>query len=361
MKFDLVSLGDHLPNPHTGRYTETQAERFAFYVEQGIAAERLGFNAYWLGEHHCSDYIVSSPQMLLAAIAVQTSRIKLGTAVSLLPNNDPVRLAEDFATLDLLSKGRAQIGFGSGFTEHTFKLFGQDLNEVDALCAENLALLQKIWTERTVTWSGRFRAPIDNLEFQPRTFTGGVLPIHRATATSLDTARAAGAAGQKLMCMTVAGRFVDCKPVADAYREAYDKAGHDPAGREVAALAYIFLQPDGDAARETWFPYRDNYRAFTRALTGAKGLSKGIKDYYAKMGAAKLASREADFAGSPGEIVEKILWAHDEMGGFDRLIVMSDMGGLPPALLFETLEMISADVMPNVHAALDDANSVAAE
>ena len=163
MKFDLVSLGDHLHDPHTGRYSETQVERFALWVDEGVLAERLGFHAYWMGEHHCSDYIVSSPQMLLAAVAGRTERILLGTAVSLLPNNDPVRLAEDFASLDLLSQGRAQIGFGSGFTEHTFQLFGQDLSRVAELSAENLDLLQRIWTEDRVTWSGQFRPPIDDM------------------------------------------------------------------------------------------------------------------------------------------------------------------------------------------------------
>ena len=348
MKFDLVSLGDHLPDPHTGEYNESQAERFQFWADEGVAAERLGFHAYWLGEHHCSDYIVSSPQMLLAAIAGRTESILLGTAVSLLPNNDPVRLAEDFASLDLLSQGRAQIGFGSGFTEHTFQLFGQDISKVTELCEENLELLQLIWNEERVTWSGKFRPSIDDMRFQPRTLSGRALPIHRATATSIDTARAAGAAGHKLMCMTVAGLFKDCGPLADAYREAYHKAGHPPEGCEVAALAYVFLDEDGDRARETWAPYRDNYRAFTKALTSKRGLAKGIKEYYEKMGAEKLASREGDFAGSPSEIVERILWGHDQMGGFDRLIVMSDMGGLPAQPLFETLEMFSAEVMPRV-------------
>lgn len=362
MKFDLVSLGDHLPDPHTGDYNETQAERFQLWVEEGVLAERLGFHAYWLGEHHCSDYIVSSPQMLLAAIAGRTERILLGTAVSLLPNNDPVRLAEDFASLDLLSNGRAQIGFGSGFTEHTFQLFGQDLSQVDELCRENLDLLQRIWNEEQVTWSGQFRAPIDDMKFQPRTFSGHALPIHRATATSVDTARAAGEAGHKLMCMTVAGLFRDCGPLAEAYREAYHKAGHPPDGCEVAALAYVFLDADGDRARETWAPYRDNYRAFTRALTSKRGLAKGIKQYYEKLGADKLAAREGDFAGSPSEIAEKILWGYDQMGGFDRLIIMSDMGGLGRGPLFETLEMFSAEVMPAVrrNMASDETSAVAA-
>ena len=102
MKFDLLSLGDHLPDPHTRRYNETQTERYRFWTELGVRGEVLGYDAFWIGEHHCTDYIVSSPQMVLAAIASRTSHISLGTAVSLLPTNDPVRLAEDFLTFHLV-------------------------------------------------------------------------------------------------------------------------------------------------------------------------------------------------------------------------------------------------------------------
>ena len=143
------------------------------WVDVGVHAEKLGFSGIFFGEHHCSSYIISSPQMILAAIAPQTSRIALGTAVSLLPNNDPVRLAEDFATLDLLSNGRAEIGFGSGFTEHTFRLFGQDLARSKEISDENLDLLQKLWRERQLDWSGRYRASIHESELQPRTLRVG--------------------------------------------------------------------------------------------------------------------------------------------------------------------------------------------
>src|ERR1700692_389436 len=110
MKIDYITLGDHLPDPVTGRYHETQAQRHRMWVDVGVHIEKLGFSGLFLGEHHCSNYIISSPQMILAAIATQTREMALGTAVSLLPNNDPVRLAEDFATFDLLSNGRAEIG-----------------------------------------------------------------------------------------------------------------------------------------------------------------------------------------------------------------------------------------------------------
>ncbi len=116
MRFDVVSLGDHLPDPNRRHYNQTQCDRYQTLVQMGLRAEELGFGGIWLGEHHASDYIVPAPQMILAAIAAGTRRIRLGSGVSLLPNSDPVRLAEEFAMLDLFSKGRAEIGFGSGIT-----------------------------------------------------------------------------------------------------------------------------------------------------------------------------------------------------------------------------------------------------
>ncbi len=352
MKFDLITLGDHLPDPHTQRYHETQAERHRMWVDLGVHAEEAGFEAVWLGEHHCSDYIVPSPQMLLAAIAVRTRRVRLGTAVSILPNNDPVRLAEDFATLDLLSTGRAEIGFGSGFTEHTFRLFGQDLNQSDQISAENLELIQKLWNEREIHWEGKFRAPIHDLQVEPRTFSGRAIPISRATATSAAVARDAGRSGHKLMLMTVAGRFADAKPLAAAYREAYRAAGHDPAGMNVSAIAYVYVQRDGRRAREFWHPYRDNYRAFTRALTQAKGLTRGLRELYASLPTEVMAEREGDFCGDPAEVLDKILWAHEQMGGFDTLICYFDLGGIARADTFASIDLFAESVMPAADAAL---------
>jgi len=352
VKFDLISLGDHLPDPHTGRYNDTQAERYRMWVDLAVHAEQLGFDGVWFGEHHCSDYVISSPQMVLAATAMLTRRIRLGTAVSLLPNNDPVRLAEDFATLDLLSLGRAEIGFGSGFTEHTFKLFGQDIGASAEMSAENLDLIQKLWNEREINWEGRFRSPIHESALEPRTFSGRAIPINRATATSVNVARDAGRSGHRLMIMTVAGRFSDAKPLAAAYREAYLAAGNDPAEMSVAAIVYVHIRPDGDKAREFWFPYRNNYRAFTRALTSSKGLTKGLRELYKTLPTEMMAAREGDFCGSPGEIIERIFWAYEQMGGFDKLVAYFDLGGMARAEATAAMDLYAEAVMPVIKAEL---------
>ncbi len=351
VKFDLIMLGDHLPDPHTHRYHESQAERHRMWIDLGVHAEELGFDAVWMGEHHASDYIVPSPQMILAAMAMRTRRVRLGTAVSILPNNDAVRLAEDFATLDLLSEGRAEVGFGAGFTEHTFRLFGQDIEQSDAISAENLALIQKLWNESEVHWEGRFRPPIQGLTIEPRTHSGRALPISRATAASIEIARAAGRAGHRLMLMTVVRSFADAKPLAAAYREAYREAGHDPAGMKVSGIAYVYVHRDGRRAREFWNPYRDNYRAFARALTRVRGLTRGLRELYATI-PDLMGAREGDFCGEPAELTDRILRAYEDMGGFDSFIGYFDLGGLSRADTFASVDLYAESVMPAVNAAL---------
>lgn len=357
MKFDLLSLGDHLPDPHTGRYLDSQSDRHLLWADLGVYAEQVGFDGFWLGEHHASDYILSCPQMVLAAVATRTQRIRLGTGISLLPNHDPVRLAEDFATLDLLSRGRAEIGFGSGITEHTFRLFGQNVADSQGLSEENLELIQLLWNERRVDWSGRYRTPIEATELQPRTFSGRAIPINRAVATNEATAREAGLAGHKLMCMTIAGPMELAGRLAEVYRAAYREAGHDPAGMSVAAIARLHVQPDGERARAFWKPYFDCYLEFSRTLVTTRGATAGVRR------AIEIASAQppapADrydgfpaLCGSPEELTDWILRGYDQMGGFDRFIGYFDLGGLPRQATFDAVTLFAEEVIPAVRAAL---------
>jgi alkanesulfonate monooxygenase SsuD/methylene tetrahydromethanopterin reductase-like flavin-dependent oxidoreductase (luciferase family) len=348
MKFDYITLGDHLPDPHSGRYNETQAERHRMWIDMAVQSEALGFSGVMFGEHHCSDYIISAPHMLLAAVAARTSRIRLGTAVSLLPNNDPVRLAEDFATLDLISNGRAEIGFGSGLTLHTFNLFGQNIENSAEMSAENLELLEKLWNENDISWTGKHRASIHDTALEPRTFSGRAIPISRATASSLTTAEHAGRSGHKLMLLTIAGNPANFRPLADAYRAAYRAAGHDPAGMSVAMSAYCHVQPDAARAKAFWSPYIANYRAFAKALTDAKGLSKGVREAYAKAGASRDGDTErwADFVGDPATIIDKIHQGHDMLGGADRMLCYFDAGGLSHQDSLKSLQMFAQHIIP---------------
>jgi len=349
VKFDIISLGDHLRDPHSGQYNESQEERFHMWVELGVRAEALGFDAIWFGEHHCSDYIISSPQLLLAAIASRTSRIRLGTAVSLLPNNDPLRLAEDFATLDMLSRGRAEIGFGSGITEHTFRLFGQDVRDSGALAKENMKLLLALWNHESIDWEGQFRAPIHDSRLEPRTRSGKALPINRATATSVDTAREAGRAGYRLMVMANLNGFAAARPIADAYREEYAKAGHDPANMSVSAPVYMHVRRDGEDARNFWRPYIGSYRTFVKALASSKGATRSLGEALVNPRLADQGFLETDFVGSPDEVAEKALQADRAIGGLDHMLCYFDAGGISKDDCFDSVDLFANEVIPRVN------------
>jgi alkanesulfonate monooxygenase SsuD/methylene tetrahydromethanopterin reductase-like flavin-dependent oxidoreductase (luciferase family) len=349
LRFDYFSLGDHLPDPHTGQYHETQAGRHRMWVELGVRAEELGFSGVFFGEHHGSSYVVSAPHMLLAAVAARTNRVRLGTAVTLLPTSDPVRLAEDFATLDALSDGRAEIGLGTGITEHTFRLFGRPVEHAGELSAEHLELLQRLWNEPRVSWSGVRRSPFEDFEMQPRTSTGRAIPIHRATATSLATAEQAGKAGHKLMVMTIVGSFAAARPLTEAYRAAYRASGHDPAGMGVTAVAYVHVHNDGAYARSHWPPYLRAYRQFVGGLTMSKGATQGIRAVAAaNPGVDPLGEREADFVGDPARVKDQILAAHDAAGGFDNLLCYFDVGGLSHAETDAAMTLFADKVMPDL-------------
>lgn len=349
MRFDYFSLGDHLPDPHTGVFHESQAERHRMWVDLGVHAETLGFSGVFLGEHHGSSYVLSAPHMLLAAVAGRTTRVRLGTAVTLLPTSDPVRIAEDFATLDVLSGGRAEIGLGTGITEHTFQLFGRSVEHAAALSAENLELLQRLWTEPRVTWKGGHRPAFDDFELQPRTVSGRSIPIHRATATSVATAEQAGQAGHRLMVMTIVGTFAGARPLIEAYRSAYRNAGHDPAGMGVTAVAYVNVQRDGARAHEVWPPYLRAYRAFVGGLTMSKGATQGVRKAAAANPALDpLAPREADFVGDPASVKDQIRAANEAAGGFDNLLCYFDVGGLSRSDTQASMELFAESVIPEL-------------
>lgn len=347
MQFDMLSLGDHLPDPHTGEYSENQTQRYQMWADLGVAAEKLGFSRVLFGEHHGSDYICPAPQMVLASIAGRTNRIGLGTAVSLLPNIDPLRVAEDFAILDALSNGRAEIGFGSGFTEDAFRLFGQDMADSDALAAENLALIEKLWREKSVTWSGRFRASLENFHPEPRTVSGRPIPISRATAGSIQTAEAAARAGHKLMLFTAFGDFSRVRPIAAAYREAFQRANHLGLLPSVAVVAYVHVRPDNEEALAFWKPYATNYRSFTARLAD-RGMTKGVRAAFDAVGEQdRYSERPADFVGSPAAVIDKIGKADEEVGGFDHLMCYFDVGGLSRRHTEASMELFAHAVMPH--------------
>ena len=226
MELGLYSFADRTADPETGR-SVTEQQRLADLLEEIELADQLGLDVFGVGEHHRPDFIVSSPAVVLAAAAARTQRIRLTSAVTVLSSDDPVRVFQDFATLDLLSGGRAEIMAGRGSFIESFPLFGYDLGHYDELFAEKLELLLALRASERVTWSGRHRAPIDDLAVYPRPLQDP-LPVWVAVGGNPESALRAGALGLPMALAIIGGMPERFAPFAELHRRAAQQAGHDP-------------------------------------------------------------------------------------------------------------------------------------
>jgi alkanesulfonate monooxygenase SsuD/methylene tetrahydromethanopterin reductase-like flavin-dependent oxidoreductase (luciferase family) len=356
VEFDVLSLGDHIPAPGRDTYGDTQSDRHLLWVEMGRMTEELGFRGFVLGEHHDSEYILSTPHMVLAAVAAQTSRIRLGTGISLLANADAVRFAENFAALDLLSRGRAEIGIGSGIEDSVFRVFGQDAEMRYPMMREKLELIRRLWSEEEVDWEGEFRTPLKGFSLQPKTFSRKSLPVLRATG-SIDTATEVGVAGDKIMLPTMLGSFDRLKAANMAYKDAYRRAGHDPAQMCTAGVAYVYVAEDSDEAEAYFSPHADNYQA----MVGREFTKHIMNPAIANLTLTRqMRVMDLAYCGTPEEVAQGIINASDSVGGMERIMVMFDMGGLPADKVRSSMTLFAEQVVPIVNAASVTSDLVAA-
>jgi alkanesulfonate monooxygenase SsuD/methylene tetrahydromethanopterin reductase-like flavin-dependent oxidoreductase (luciferase family) len=343
LEIGLLSLGDCLADPATGE-RPSPAARHRAIVEEAVHAEALGFDSVWLGEHHFCDYVLAAPPVVLAAIAARTSRVRLGTGVTLVANLDPVRVAEDYATLDAISDGRVELVAGRGILVDTYEAFGQKPDQSRDRFHENVSLLRRLWSETDVTWSGRFRPPLDRVTLEPRPVQSPHPPIWIAGGSSLHSVDLAAELGLPLMLPSVLAPALDFAPLVERYRRRFAAAGHDPAAARVGCCHHVHVQRDSQTARSSWKPYYENYLRFVdrvwsrRELIHAK--AKVDLDY------ERLLERVA-ICGSPAEVVDRIAAAR-EILGLDVHLAMFDLGGLPPANVARAMELYAADVAPQL-------------
>ena len=343
MQLGLLSLGDCLPDPTTG-VRPSAAERHRAIVDEAVLAEALGFESVWLGEHHFCDYVLAAPPVVLAAIAARTERIRLGTAVTLLANLDPVRAAEDYATVDAISDGRVELVAGRGILVDTYEAFGQKPDESRERFRENVVLLRRLWSETGVSWSGRFRAPLDAVTVEPRPVQTPHPPIWIGGGSSLHSVDLAAELGLPLMLPSVLAPALHFAPLALRYRERFAAAGHDPAAARVGCCHHLHVRRDAREAREAWRPYYLNYLRFVdrvwarRELVHAK--AKVDLDY------DRLVESVA-ICGSPAEVVDRIAGARETLG-LDVHLSMFDLGGLAPGEVRRAMELFAAEVAPQL-------------
>jgi probable LLM family oxidoreductase len=339
MEIGIYTLADIGPDPHTGKSVSAQ-QRIKEMIEAAKLAEEAGLDVFGVGEHHRLDYAVSATPVVLAAIAQVTKRIKLTSATTVLSTVDPVRLFEDFATLDLVSDGRAEIIAGRGAFVESFPLFGFDTNDYDELFSEHLDLFLKLNENEKITWDGQFRSPLRNAEISPRPVQKQ-LPIWVGVGGTLESAARAGRLGVGMAIAMLGGDPLRFMPLVEAYQSAGIKAGHEHQDLKMCVTGHGYISKTTQQAKDEYYPYYSNYWSYVNRQRGM-GFRMTRADYEQMSG-----PDTALFVGSPQQIVEKILRQY-ELFGHKRFIAQIDIGGLPFHKVAEGIELLATEVAPIV-------------
>jgi probable LLM family oxidoreductase len=341
IEFGLYTFVENTPD-RTGA-TLAPRERMANLLEEAALADQVGIDVFGIGEHHRADYLASTPAVVLAAIAARTTRIRLNSAVTVLSSDDPVRVFQEFATLDLLSNGRAEIIAGRGSFIESFPLFGYELHDYDALFSEKLELLMKLRTEERVTWQGQFRAPLDDQPVFPRPVQDPI-PLWIAVGGTPQSVVRAATLGLPMALAIIGGspeRFV---PYTDLYREAWQKAGRDPSTLQLSINSHGFIADSTAAAAEAAFhPYMYQMGKIGRE----RGWPPPTKHQYD----AERSPKGAILIGDPQAVIDKILWEH-ELFGMTRFTIQFSVGSMPHREMLRSIELYGTVVAPAVRKAL---------
>jgi probable LLM family oxidoreductase len=351
MELGIYTFAERRPDPRTGELV-TASQRLRDLLEEIALADQVGLDVFGVGEHHRPDFVVSAPAVVLAAAATRTSRIRLTSAVTVLSSDDPVRVFQQFATLDLLSGGRAEIMAGRGSFIESFPLFGYDLQQYDALFAEKLELLLTLRESERVTWSGRHRPAINGLGIYPQPVQQP-LPIWVAVGGTPESAIRAGGLGLPMALAIIGGMPERFATFADLHRRAAERAGHDPARLPLGINSHGFIADTSQAAADEFFPV---YAAAMNAIgreRGWSGLTRADFD-------ASRSLRGANFVGSPQEVVDKILFQH-EIFHHQRFLLQVSVGTLPHRSVLRAIELFGTVVAPQIRKALGTAQAAAPE
>ena len=343
MQIGVFTFAETRLDPETGGPLDA-GERIRRLVEEIELADQVGLDVFGVGEHHRADYAVSSPAIVLAAGAARTKRIRLTSAVSVLSSDDPVRVFQDFATLDQLSSGRAEIMAGRGSFTESFPLFGQDLADYDELFAEKLDLLLTLRENERVTWSGRHRPAIDDRAVYPRPFQGP-LPVWIAVGGTPHSVVRAARLGLPIALAIIGGapaRFVD---FVELYRGSARKAGHDPARLPVSINSHGFLAETAEEAAEL------SFGPFSETMTRI-GRERGWPPTTRAHFDAERGPHGALLVGSPDDVIEKILYQHG-LFGHQRMLIQLTVGPMPHDKVLRAIELLGTVVAPAVRAALE--------
>jgi alkanesulfonate monooxygenase SsuD/methylene tetrahydromethanopterin reductase-like flavin-dependent oxidoreductase (luciferase family) len=339
VEIGLYSFGDITADPATGRPISVD-ERYREIIAAAKLADQGGLAVFGIGEHHRLDIPISSPAIVMAGIATATERIRLASAVTILSTLDPVRVYEDFASVDLLSGGRVEIIAGRGAFVESFPLFGHDLADYDSLFYEKLALLMKLNESPRVTWSGRHRTALRDAEISPRPIQKG-LPIWAGTGGNPESAAAAARLGLPLTLANISLPPAKLAPQVADYRRIGVEAGFRLESLRVSLAGHMHIGDTPESARDEFFPhYAAYFREHAPKTTYATEVSREEFD-------RRAAPEGPLFVGSAEEIIAKLRYGH-ELFGHQRYLAQVDIGGLPFAKVARTIEFLATRVLPAV-------------
>ncbi|MBT9392485.1 LLM class flavin-dependent oxidoreductase [Hymenobacter sp. NST-14] len=322
----------------TGGTASDNAIALGQLLERIERADQVGLDFFGIGEHHRREFLDSAPAVILGAAAARTSRIRLGSAVAVLSAADPVRVFQQFSTLDLLSHGRAELVVGRGSFTEAFPLFGLNLHDYDALFEEKLALLLQIRDQEQVSWSGRFRPALTGQAVYPRPMQAQ-LPIWRGVGGTPESFVRAGAMGLPLMVAIIGGETHRFRPLVDLYREAGRKAGFAPEQLQVGLHSLGYVAETSEQAVADYYP--GYARTFTRI-----GRERGWPPVTPGHFEAQRGPRGALLVGNPEEVAAKILRHAESLGGVSRVTFQMDNADLAPEKLLRAIELLGERVKP---------------
>jgi len=333
MQFGIFSVGDVTMDPTTGR-TPTEHERLKAITTIAKHAEDVGMDVFATGEHHNPPFYPSSPTTILGYIAAQTERIILSTTTTLITTNDPVKIAEDFATLQHLAEGRVDLVLGRGNTAPVYPWFGKNNQDSVELTVENYALLRRLWDEEVVNWEGKFRTPLRGFTATPRPLDGVAPFVWHGSIRTPQVAEIAAYYGDGFFANNIFWPKEHYQQLINLYRERYAHYGHGTPEQAIVGLGgQFFIRPKSQDAVNEFRPYFNNAPVY--------GHGPSMEDF---------TSQTPLTVGSPQELIEKTLTFRDYFGDYQRRLFLVDHAGLPLKTVLEQLDLFGSDVLPTLRA-----------
>ncbi|MFS0672694.1 LLM class flavin-dependent oxidoreductase [Ornithinibacillus sp. 179-J 7C1 HS] len=338
MEIGVTTFVETTPDIKTGEVL-SHPERIREVVEEIVLADEVGLDIFGVGEHHRKDYASSAPAVLLAAAASRTKKIRLSSAVTVLSSNDPVRVFQDFATIDAISNGRAEIMAGRGSFIESFPLFGYDLKDYNELFDEKLELLLKIRESEVVSWEGKHRASIHNLGIYPRPVQKPI-PVWIASGGTPESIVRAGVLGLPLALAIIGGSPLQFAPLVDLYYRAASQAGHDPSKLIVASHSHGFIADSVDEAVEKFFPPTQQAMNVLAKERGWSLYTRGTFDHARSLEGAL-------YVGDTKTVADKIVLLRKHVG-IKRFMLHVPVGSMPHEDVMRAIELLGKEVAPLV-------------